>query len=117
MPSIKSDYIFNLIHSTVGLLFLLLTFPYASRILLAEGIGTIQFLQSIIDYVALFSALGIPLYAIREIAKVRKDVKKTSRTTIEILLLHVGLTGIGYIAIYYGMDAVIERVFNMENDI
>ncbi len=100
MASIKSNYIFNLIHSAIGLLFPLLTFPYASRIILAEGIGTIQFLQSIIDYVALFSALGIPLYAIREIAKVRNDVKETSETTVEILLLHAGLTGVGYIAIF-----------------
>jgi len=100
MASIKSNYIFNLIHSTVGLLFPLLTFPYASRIILAEGIGTIQFLQSIIDYAALFSALGIPLYAVREIAKVRNDVKETSKTTVEILLLHVGLTAIGYMAIF-----------------
>lgn len=100
MASIRSNFIFNLIHSTVGLLFPLLTFPYASRILLAEGIGTIQFLQSIVDYVALFSALGIPLYAIREIARVRNDVEETSKTTVEILLLHVGLTGIGYIAIF-----------------
>lgn len=100
MASIKSNFIFNLIHSTVGLLFPLLTFPYASRILLAEGIGTVQFFQSIIDYVALFSALGIPLYAIREIARVRNDVKETSKTTVEILLLHVGLTAIGYAAVF-----------------
>lgn len=100
MASIKSNYIFNLIHSAAGLLFPLLTFPYASRILLAEGIGTIQFLQSIVDYVALFSALGIPLYAVREIARVRNDEKEISRTTVEILLLHVGLTVIGYMAIF-----------------
>lgn len=99
MASIKSNYVFNLLHSAVGLLFPLLTFPYASRIILAEGIGTIQFLQSIIDYVALFSALGIPLYAIREIARVRNDAEKTAETTVEILLLHIGLTGIGYIAV------------------
>jgi len=100
MASLRSNYIFNLLHSAAGLLFPLLTFPYASRIILAEGIGTIQFFQSIIDYVALFSALGIPLYAIREIARVRNDERETSKTAVEILLLHAGLTGIGYIAIF-----------------
>ncbi len=100
MASVKSNYIFSLLHSVSGLLFPLLTFPYASRILLAEGIGTIQFLQSIVDYVALFSALGIPLYAVREIARVRNDAGKTSETTVEILLLHAGLTGIGYVAVF-----------------
>jgi len=100
MDSVKSNYIFNLIHSAAGLLFPMLTFPYASRILLAEGIGKIQFLQSIIDYVSLFSALGIPLYAIREIARVRNDVRETSKTTVEILLLQMGLTVMGYAAVF-----------------
>ena len=100
MESLRSNYIFNLIHSTVGLLFPILTFPYVARIMLADGVGTVQFFQSIIDYIALFSALGIPLYAIREIAGVRNDTKKTAKTTLEILLLHIGLTGIGYVAVF-----------------
>ena len=67
--SIKKNYILNLINTLTGLVFPLITFPYASRILFAEGIGQVQFFQSIIDYIALCSALGIPLYAVREIAR------------------------------------------------
>lgn len=100
MASLRSNYIFNLIHSTVGLLFPILTFPYVARIMQADGVGTVQFFQSIINYITLFSALGIPLYAIREIAGVRNDTKKTARATLEILLLHMGLTGIGYVAVF-----------------
>lgn len=97
--SIKKNYILNLINTLTGSVFPLISFPYASRILFADGIGQVQFFQSIIDYVALCSALGIPLYAVREIARSRDDIAARSKTTIEILLLHVLLTFAGYIIV------------------
>ena len=97
--SIKSNYIFNLLNSISQLLFPLITFPYASRIMMADGIGQVQFFSSIISYISLFTCLGIPMYAIREVAKVRSDMKQMSTTTIEILLLHAMLTILGYVAV------------------
>lgn len=97
--SIKSNYIFNLLNSISQLLFPLITFPYASRIMMADGIGQVQFFSSIISYISLFTCLGIPMYAIREVAKVRSDKKQMSATTIEILLLHAMLTVLGYVAV------------------
>ena len=82
MPNIKTNYAYNLINTVSGLLFPLLTFPYAARVLLADGVGQVQFFSSIISYIALFSGLGIPLYAIREIAdrmslkSIRKEIDK-----------------------------------------
>ncbi len=99
-PSIKRNFILNLINTVSGLLFPLITFPYASRILLADGIGQVQFFTSIIDYVTLLTSLGIPLYAIREIARVRDDQKLLSKTTIEIILLHAVLSLIGYVIVF-----------------
>lgn len=97
--SIKENYIYSLINTISGILFPLITFPYASRILEADGMGQIGFFTSIITYVSLFTSLGIPIYAIREIAKVRDDEEQMSITTIEILLLHTLLVIIGYIAV------------------
>lgn len=97
--SIKSNYIFNLLNTITQLLFPLITFPYTSRIMMADGIGQVQFFSSIISYIGLFTCLGIPTYAIREIAKVRNDTVKMSTTTIEILSLHAILTIFGYIAV------------------
>lgn len=97
--SIKSNYIFNLLNSVSQLLFPLITFPYASRIMMADGIGQVQFFNSIVSYISLFTCLGIPMYAIREMAKVRSDMKQMSTTTIEILLLHAMLTVLGYVAV------------------
>lgn len=97
--SIKANYLFNLINSASQLLFPLITFPYASRIMMADGIGQVNFFQSIISYISLFTCLGIPMYAIREVAKVRDNPEKMTRITVEILLLHAFLTLLGYMAV------------------
>ncbi len=97
--SVKANYLFNLINSASQLLFPLITFPYASRIMMADGIGQVNFFQSIISYISLFTCLGIPMYAIREVAKVRHNPEKMTRITVEILLLHAFLTLLGYMAV------------------
>lgn len=106
--SLKTNYIFNLLNTVSGLLFPLITFPYASRILLADGIGQVNFFQSIIQYITMLTCLGIPMYAIREIAKVRDDIKERNKTAVEILLLHASLTFIGYIIVAILIETVTE---------
>lgn len=97
--SLKVNYIFNMLNTVTGLLFPLVTFPYASRIMLADGIGQVNFFQSIIQYITLLTCLGIPMYAIRKIASVRDDVAERNKTAVEILLLHASLSLIGYVIV------------------
>lgn len=97
--SIKVNFVFNVLNTVMGLLFPLITFPYASRVLLAEGIGQVNYFISIISYVVLITGLGIPIYGIREVARVRDDIKRLTQTTVEILSLNLLLNVIGYIAI------------------
>lgn len=106
--SITKNYALNLINTITGLLFPLITFPYASRILMADGIGKVQFFQSIINYISLCTALGIPLYAVREIARVRDNKKQYSKTAAEILILHASLTLIGYFIVYILATTVVK---------
>ena len=94
--SVKVNYILNLINTGTQMLFPLITFPYVCRVIEADGIGQINFFQSIISYISLFTCLGIPMYAIREIARDRSDVVQMNRTAMEILLLHSLLTLVGY---------------------
>ena len=94
--SVKVNYILNLLNTGTQMLFPLITFPYVCRVIEADGIGQINFFQSIISYISLFTCLGIPMYAIREIARDRSDVVKMNRTAMEILLLHSMLTLVGY---------------------
>lgn len=97
--SVKANYLFNLINSASQLLFPLVTFPYASRIMMADGIGQVNFFQSIISYISLFTCLGIPMYAMREVAKVRDNGKKMTQIAVEILLLHAFLSLLGYVVV------------------
>ena len=94
--SVKVNYILNLINTGTQMLFPLITFPYVCRVIEADGIGQMNFFQSIISYISLFTCLGIPMYAIREIARDRSDVVQMNRTAMEILLLHSMLTLVGY---------------------
>lgn len=100
MATLKGKIILNIINTVAGLLFPLVTFPYVSRVLMPEGIGLVQFYQSIINYIVLLSALGIPLYAVREIARLRDDETKRNKASFEILLLHALLSTIGYIIVF-----------------
>lgn len=97
--SIKTNYILNLINTGTQFLFPLISFPYVSRIMGPDGIGLVNFYQSIISYVILIAGLGIPMYGIKEVARVRDDKEKLSQTTFEILSLHIGLTVIAYIVV------------------
>lgn len=98
--SIKENFIYNMIGTVSGFLFPMITFPYVSRVIMAEGMGQVQFYSSIINYVVLLTSLGIPLYATREIARVRDNVADLSRTTTEIISLNLILNIIGYAAIF-----------------
>lgn len=111
--SIKTNFVFNLINTISGLLFPLITFPYASRIIMPEGIGQIQFYTSIINYIVLFTSIGIPLYGIREIARVRDNERDLARTTVEILSLNLLLNIFGYIAVFIiclAVDRISENI-------
>lgn len=97
--SYKTNYIFSLLNTISGLIFPIITFPYVARVLLPEGIGEVNFFLSIISYIAMFTSLGIPTYAIIEIAKIKNDDTKRAITTAEIFTLNLILTVFGYIIV------------------
>ena len=57
--SIKINAVLNTIQTLMSMLFPLITFPYASRVLSVESIGKYNFSNSIISYFALLAGLGI----------------------------------------------------------
>lgn len=97
--SIKYNFVLNLINTLVGILFPIVTFPYIARILDPDGIGLINFYQSILSYITLFSSLGIVLYSVRELSRVRDDKDLLSQYFTEIISLHLMLVFTGYIVV------------------
>ena len=95
--SLKKNAIFNFIKSFMNIVFPIISFPYASRILLPEGIGKVNFANSIIEYFSMIAVLGVNTYAAREAAKIRDDKEKLSKFTKEILLFNFISTAVAYI--------------------
>ena len=83
-----NNFFFNALHSVSAVLFPLITFPYASRVLGPEGIGLSNFAENFCRYFMLFAALGIPIYGIREIAKVKNSLEIRSKVFSEIIVIH-----------------------------
>lgn len=76
--SVKVNYIFNLLLNISKVLFPLITAPYVSRILSADGIGIFNFTLLYASYFALFACLGVTNYGIREIAKRKESITDSS---------------------------------------
>ncbi len=94
--SIKTNAFLNLIKTLMGVIFPLITFPYASRTLLPEGIGRVQFALSIISYFSLLATLGITSYGVREGAKFRDSKEKLSIFAKEIFAINLCSTVFSY---------------------
>lgn len=71
--SVKKNIIFNLVTQILTYLLPLITAPYLSRILTADGIGTNSFLNSIVSYFVLFVGFGFTTYGTKEIASNKLD--------------------------------------------
>ena len=90
----------NIILTMSSFLFPLITFPYVSRILGADGNGKIQMATSFVAYFVLISQLGIPTYGIKACAAVRDDRKALSKTAHELLIISLSTTVISYLVFF-----------------
>lgn len=99
MSVVKKNLVFNILLSVSQVFFPLISFPYASRILGPQGIGSVSFVDSITQYFILFSALGIPTYGVREVARVKRKQNELNKLFSELILIHLFVT-IFYFIIY-----------------
>ncbi|WP_186292771.1 flippase [Mucilaginibacter corticis] len=81
----------NLLLSSSAVLFPLITFPYVTRTLSSDGLGSYFFYDAFTQYLILFSAVGIPFYGIREISKLKIDEPSRSKLVVELLTIQVSL--------------------------
>lgn len=98
--SLKKNSLVNLSKTVIGLIFPLITFPYASRILGVENIGRVNFANSVMNYFVLLAGLGISNYAIREGAKIRNNQHAVNKFCTEILIINIGSTVCSYIGVF-----------------
>ncbi len=89
MSSIKSNFIYSCIYQIANILVPLITTPYLSRTLGADGVGTYSYSFSIAHIFAIFILLGLNNYGNREIAAVRDDKKLLGHTFWSIYCMQV----------------------------
>lgn len=89
MKSLFKNAIFNLIRSCMSLIFPIITFTYATRILLPEGMGKIEFSKSFVAYFNIMAMLGIVNYGTREGAKIRDNRERLSKFAQELFLINI----------------------------
>ena len=87
--SIKKNYIFNLIYQIVLVVTPLITIPYLSRVLNADGIGEVSFAESVVSFFVLFANLGIGTYGQREISYYQDNKSKRSEVFWNTFILKI----------------------------
>ncbi len=101
MKSVRVNFIYNVIYQFLLIVLPLVTAPYISRTLGAEGLGIYSYTYSVAYYFLLFAMLGISNYGNRSIAATRDDKKKMSSVFREIYTIQT-MTFIVAIVAYFG---------------
>lgn len=94
---IIKNYLYNIVYQLLIVMIPIITMPYVSRVLTAEGIGKYSFTFSIIQYFVLFSNLGLSFYGNRTIAYYRNDPKEISKKFMEIMIIKVVITFLSFV--------------------
>ena len=100
---IAVNAVLNIIKSGLSIIFPLVTYPYALRILGAENMGKISYSLSLVSYFTLISKFGISSYATREGSKIKDNKEKFSKFVNEIFTLNMILTIITYICLFFAI--------------
>ncbi len=94
-PRIKRNLFFQFLESALLVLLPLITFPYISRILGPEKIGLINFVDFTAQIFLLLTAVGIPTYGVREVAKAKNDQVLLQKLVSQLLTLQIIACTIG----------------------
>lgn len=78
MSDIKKNYIYNMAYQVLQMIMPLITAPYVSRVLGADGVGIYSYTHSVAYYFLLVAMLGVNNYGNRSIAQVRQNQEKVN---------------------------------------
>lgn len=110
-PSAKINYIYNISYQIFAVIVPLVTTPYISRVLGAEGIGVYSYTYSIVNYFIIFAVLGTAVYGMKQIGVFQDNKKERSKTFWEIFILRMISTTIMTIIYYIYVVVLAEDKF------
>lgn len=94
---IVRNYLYNLMYQVLNIILPIITIPYVSRILGADGIGKYSLTNTYAQYFVLFGMIGLSMYCSREIAYVRDNTKRLSKVFWELNILKFLTMGVSFI--------------------
>lgn len=89
MASVKRNFLFNILLVVSNIVFPVLVFPYIARMLGPQGLGNAHFALQFSKYFVTIASLGIPIYGMREVAKVKNKKDKLNKLVSELLALNI----------------------------
>lgn len=98
MKKILSNFMYQASYQLLLIILPIITIPIVSRALGPDGLGTWNFVSSIVNYFVLLAGLGLANYAVREIAYVKDDRAKLSEKFWEIQIFNMFFSGTVLIA-------------------
>ena len=87
--SIGINTIWHMMGMLVRVLYPVITYPYAARVLMPTNMGRYSFASSVTGYFALFASLGISVYAMRSCAACAGDREQLKERAAELLALNI----------------------------
>jgi O-antigen/teichoic acid export membrane protein len=115
--SVEKNYIYNLIYQILVVAVPIITTPYVSRVLNADGVGAYSYTSAIAGYFALFANLGISTYGQLRVAGLRDNKRELSKIFFELnilrLILTVFVTAIYFIYVNYIAKESLRTLYNV----
>lgn len=112
MEKIRFNIILNFVYQLLLLVAPLVTAPYVSRILGANGVGKYSFVVSITTIFSNLVLLGLPKYGSREIAFVQNEKKDRSQRFLELYTIQ----GIAFSIFFFVYISIIIIRFIQQKD-
>ena len=89
MATLKSNFLYNTLLKVLDGIYPIITIPYVSHILGANNVGIANFAFNYASIFSALAALGIPIYGIREVAKVRLSKRATEQVFSELFWINI----------------------------
>ncbi len=96
--SVKKNFIYNIVYQILILILPLITAPYISRVIGAEGLGIYSYTYSVAHYFVIFAMLGLNNYGNRTIAKYRDNKENLSKNFCSIYAMQLMTSALVIIA-------------------
>lgn len=106
LNSNKVNYVFNTGYQILSVLTPLITAPYISRVLGADGIGQVSFSFSVVSYFVLLATLGTTTYGQREIAYARNNIENRSSSFWNVAILRALTTTVVLIFYFLSLPCI-----------